>query len=195
MRTSVRIWAILAVWLLGLVPIPAGAQGVGGIGGSITDESGAALPGVTVALANPGVIGGDQQTVTDARGAYQFSRLVPGTYEVRAALEGFRTAVQQNVVVNSDATARVDIRLVIGALAESVTVSGQAPLLDTTRTLRQTVMTRETLDVLPSRSDIWAIGRTAPAVVMNKYDVGGSEMFSQSFAEVYGSTNAERGYT
>lgn len=195
MRTSVRIWAVLAVLLLCLVPVPSEAQGVGGIGGSITDESGAALPGVTVALANPGVIGGDQQTVTDDRGAYQFSRLVPGTYEVRATLEGFRTAVQQNVVVNSDATARVDIKLVIGALAESVTVSGQAPLLDTTRTLRQTVMTRETLDVLPSRSDIWAIGRTAPAVVMNKYDVGGSEMFSQSFAEVYGSTNAERGYT
>jgi hypothetical protein len=181
--------------MLVLSPSALSAQGVGGIGGSVVDESGAALPGVTVALVNPGVIGGEQQAVTDARGAYQFTRLVPGTYQVRATLEGFRTTVQQGIVVNADSTARVDIKMEIGALQESVTVSGQAPLLDTTRTLRQTVMTRETLEVLPARQDIWAIGRAVPAVVMNKYDVGGSEMFSQSFAEAYGSTNAERGYT
>jgi hypothetical protein len=174
---------------------PAAAQGVGGIAGNVFDTSGASLPGVTVALSNPGVIGGDQEAITDARGAYQFTRLVPGTYSVRATLPGFRAAVQQNIVVNSDTTARVDVKLEIGALEETVTVSGQAPLLDTTRTLKQTVMTRETLDVLPARSDIWAIGRTVPAVIMNKYDVGGSEMFSQSFPEVYGSTNNERAYT
>lgn len=194
MRTR-RVVAGLALVLLAMAPSRVLAQGVGGIGGSVVDESGAALPGVTVSLVNPGVIGGDQQAVTDARGAYQFTRLVPGTYQVRATLEGFRTSIQQGIVVNADSTARVDIKLEIGALQESVTVSGQAPLLDTTRTLRQTVMTRETLEVLPSRQDIWAIGRAVPGVVMNKYDVGGSEMFSQSFAEAYGSTNAERGYT
>ncbi|MBM3769977.1 MAG: hypothetical protein FJW27_01560 [Acidimicrobiia bacterium] len=187
--------AVLSVTLLASAPRALLAQGVGGIGGSVIDESGAALPGVTVGLVNPGVIGGDQQAVTDARGAYQFTRLVPGTYQVRATLEGFRTAIQQGIVVNADTTARVDIKLEIGALQESVTVSGQAPLLDTTRTLRQTVMTRETLEVLPARQDIWAIARAVPAVVMNKYDVGGSEMFSQSFAEAYGTTHAERGYT
>ena len=147
-------------------------------------------------LSNPGVIGGDQQTVTDERGAYQFTRLVPGaTYSVRAALQGFRAALQEKIVVNSDTTSRVDLHLEIGALEETITVSGQAPLLDTTQTLKQTVMTRETLDALPSRSDVWAIARTAPAVVMNKYDVGGSEMFSQSFAQIYGSTDNERAYT
>ena len=98
-------------------------------------------------------------------------------------------------MVNSDTTTRVDLNLEIGALEETITVSGQLPLLDTTQTLKQTVMTRETLDVLPSRSDVWAIARTAPAVVMNKYDVGGSEMFSQSFAQIYGSTDNERAYT
>jgi hypothetical protein len=56
------------------------------------------------------------------------------------------------------------------------------------------VLNRDTLDVLPSRSDIWAIGRTVPSVVMNKYDVGGSEMFSQSFPTTYGSTHGERAY-
>jgi hypothetical protein len=177
-----------------ILPGTAAGQGVGAIGGSVTDSSGAALPGVAVSLSNPGVIGGTREGVTDARGAYEFPRLVPGTYTVRASLTGFRTAVQERVVVNSDVTARVDLKLEIGALEESILVSGQAPLLDTTQTLKQTVLTRENLDLLPSRSDIWAIGRTVPAVVMNKYDVGGSEMFSQSFASVYGSTSAERTY-
>ncbi len=57
------------------------------IGGTVSDTSGAALPGVSVSLSNPGVIGGDRSTVTDERGAYQFTRLVPGSYSVRAALQ------------------------------------------------------------------------------------------------------------
>lgn len=196
MRTRILAGAIVAAMLATAgLPSPAAAQGVGAIGGTVSDSSGAALPGVTVSLSNPGVIGGDRSTVTDERGAYQFIRLVPGNYAVKAALQGFRSAVQERIVVNSDATARVDLHLEIGALEETITVSGQSSLLDTTQVLKQTVMTRETLDVLPSRSDVWAIARTAPAVVMNKYDVGGSEMFSQSFPELYGSTNNERAYT
>jgi len=197
MKTRILAGAIVAAVLVsaGLASFAA-AQGVGAIGGNVSDGSGAALPGVTVSLSNPGVIGGDQSTVTDERGAYQFTRLVPGNnYAVKTALQGFRSAVQERIVVNSDTTTRVDLHLEIGAVEESITVSSQSPLLDTTQTLKQTVMTRETLDVLPSRSDVWAIARMAPAVVMNKYDVGGSEMFSQSFAQIYGSTDNERAYT
>jgi hypothetical protein len=193
-----RIWSgaiVAAVLLSTRLASPAAAQGVGALGGTVSDSSGAALPGVTVSLSNPGVIGGDRSAVTDERGAYQFTRLVPGNYSVKAALDGFRTALQERVEVNADTTTRIDLHLEIGALEETITVSGQSALLDTTQTLKQTVMTRDTLDVLPSRSDVWAIARTAPAVVMNKYDVGGSEMFSQSFPEIYGSTNNERAYT
>src|SRR3954471_12779391 len=196
MRTRILAGAIVAATLVSVaLATPAAAQGVGSIGGTISDTSGAALPGVTVSLSNPGVIGGNQSTVTDERGAYQFTRLVPGNYSVKAALEGFRSALQERIVVNSDSTTRVDLHLEIGALEETITVSGQSPLLDTSQTLKQTAMTREPLAALPSRSDVWAIARTAPAVVMNKYDVGGSEMFSQSFAQIYGSTDNERAYT
>jgi Carboxypeptidase regulatory-like domain len=82
------------------------AQGVGVAAGTFSDPSASVLPGVTVALSNPGTIGGTQETVTDARGAYQFTRLVPGRYSVKATLTGFRSATQENVVVNADATAR-----------------------------------------------------------------------------------------
>ena len=69
------------------------AQGVGAIGGTVLDATGGALPGVTVVLSNPGTIGGNQQVVTDAQGAYRFARLVPASiYAVRAELAGFGTA-------------------------------------------------------------------------------------------------------
>src|SRR5436189_5213282 len=106
----------LAVWACSAPPVF--AQGVGAIGGTITDASGAVLPGATVTLSNPrGSIGGNQETVTDARGAFQFIRLVPGVYIVKADLAGFRSAAQENVVVNADVTARVDLKLEIGALS------------------------------------------------------------------------------
>ena len=69
---------------------PAAAQGVGGIGGTIADKSGAVLPGATVTLASPrGTIGSNQAAVTDERGTFQFTRLVPGAYNVKAELAGF----------------------------------------------------------------------------------------------------------
>lgn len=163
------------------------AQGVGAIAGSVVDASGAVLPGVTVTLSNPGTIGGSQDTVTDERGAYQFVRLVPGRYSVRGQLTGFRPVVLSDIVVNAAATARADIHLELGDVSESITVSGQAPLLDTTTGLNQTVMDRQVLDTLPGTNDLWGIARVVPSIVMNKYDVGGSESFQQSKITVHGS--------
>ena len=173
---------------------PATAQGVGAIGGTIADTSGAVLPGVTVSLSNPrGTIGGSQAAVTDERGTFQFIRLVPGSYNVKAELTGFRPAIQGNVVVSADVTSRVDLKLEIGALSEDVVVTGGAPLLDTTSAMRQTVLSREVLDSMPNRVDVWAAARVIPSVILSKVDVGGSESFLQSAATVHGSTN-ENGY-
>src|SRR3954462_2838693 len=111
----VRIVAVSALWACST--LAAFAQGVGAIGGTITDSSGAVLPGATVTLSNPrGSIGGNQETVADARGAFQFIRLVPGTYTVKGELDGFRSAVQENVIVNAAVTARVDMKMEIGTL-------------------------------------------------------------------------------
>lgn len=178
---------VLAVACVLLGSLSAYAQGVGAIGGTVLDASGAVLPGVTVTLSNPGTIGGSQETVTDERGAYQFARLVPGRYSIRGQLTGFRPMVVENIVVNADATARADLRLELGDVSESITVSGQAPLLDTSSALNQTVMGRQVLDVLPGTNDLWGIARLVPSVVMNKYDVGGSESFQQSKITVHGS--------
>jgi hypothetical protein len=166
------------------------AQGVGGIEGTVTDSSGAVLPGVTVTLTSAqGTVGGNQEVLTDQRGAYQFLRLVPGTYSVKAVLQGFRPYTQAGIVVNSDQTSRADARLEIGSMEEGIVVSGEAPLLDTSSALKQTVLTQEVLESLPNRMDVWAITRVIPSVVVSKVDVGGSESFLQSGVTVRGTDN------
>jgi len=184
--------AAMLLWACSVMP--ASAQGVGAIGGTIADASGAVLPGVTLTLSSPaGTIGANQTATTDDRGTFQFVRLVPGTYRVRAEIQGFRPVTQERIAVTADATARVDLKLEIGGLEEGITVSGEAPLLDTTSAMRQTVLTREVLDTLPNRVDVWAAARVIPSVVLGKVDVGGSESFLQSTATVHG-TSSENAY-
>lgn len=181
--------------LLTLAATPAHAQGgVGAISGTVRDESGSVLPGATVMLSNPGVIGGSQQTVTDERGTYQFPRLIPGTYSVRGELAGFRAGVRENIVINADFTGRADLTLSIGELAETVTVAGDSPLIDTASTLNQTVLQREVLDTLPQGRDLWSIARLVPGVLTQRYDVGGSNALLLSSASVHGSLTAESSY-
>jgi hypothetical protein len=169
------------------------AQGVGSIGGTVTDASGGVLPGVNVTLtAAAGGIGSGQTTVTNEQGAYQFTRLVPGNYTVKGELAGFRPAEQRSIEVNSDQVSRADLKLEIGTMEEGVTVSGEAPLLDTSTALKQTVISRDALEALPNRTDVWSIARVIPGVVMSKVDVGGTEQFLQSSATVRGNANENK---
>ena len=116
--------------------------------------------------------------------------MVPGRYSIKGELVGFQTVVHQDIIVNADATSRADLRLQVGDLAETVTISGEAPLLDTTAVLNQTVMSREVLDTLPGTNDVWGIAKLVPAVTLNQYDVGGTNGFQQSTVTVHGSRNA-----
>jgi len=186
---------LLAALLLVAVPMPVHAQGVGAVGGTVTDQSGAVMPGATVTLSSPGVIGGDQNTVSDGTGAYQFTRLVPGTYSVKVELQGFRTVVQENIRVSADVTSRADLKLAVGDISETVTVAGAAPLLDTTSALNQTVMSREVLDTLPTARDIFSIARLAPALTVGKLDVGGKDsLMNSNNVFIHGSTGAQQAF-
>jgi len=194
-----RVQAVLrgVLWLTivwACSSLPAAAQGFGSIAGTIMDSSNAVLPGVAVALSSSqGTVGSNQQTTSDARGAYQFLRLTPGTYIVKAELQGFRPAEQRNIVVNADVTARADLRLEIGSLAEGVTVTGEAPLLDTQNATKQTVLSHDFLNSLPNKFDLWSLAKVQPGIVLSKVDVGGSEAFQQSGITVHGTSN-ENGY-
>ena len=184
----------LLVLLFQCLSLPVMAQdGTGAIAGTTQDQSGAVLPGVTVNLATPGIVGGNQVVVTDPRGAYQFTRLVPASYTVKAELPGFRSAIYENIAVTADATTRIDMKLAVGEVSETLTVSGEAPLLDTTTALQQTSLDHRVIEALPSRNDIWSLARTVPSVVMSDYNVGGSSSYNQSSATVHGAFQTGEG--
>ena len=120
---------------LAVVSAPAGAaaQAVyGSLSGSVADNSGGALPGVTVAITSleRNIV---DTVVTNESGIYAKDRLLPGTYEVKAELAGFKTAVVPRVTVSVDTQTPVNFKLEVGAVSEEVTVSGGAPLLKTDR--------------------------------------------------------------
>jgi len=191
-RRSCLLFALVFVSL----SLPAfGQLSTGTISGTVMDASGAVIPGVTVVLSSSGgVIGGNQQATTTERGVYQFNRLIPGTYSVRAELPGFKAAVHGNVVVNADVTVRVDMKLEVGEIADTVTVTGEAPLLDTSSALNQAVLDRATLDKLPTGHDLWSIGRTVPGVDVTTFDVGGNQSFQQYSPTAHGSVGSDNKY-
>jgi hypothetical protein len=191
---SASAWIVTVMTLCR--PAMAAAQlGTGTINGIVQDSSGAVIPGATVSLLNPGVVGGNQETVADDRGAYQFVRLVPSaTYSVRAALAGFRPALRQHVVINADVNVRVDLTMEVGGLTDEVTVSGEVQLLDTASAQNQQVLSREVLDTLPTGNDLWSIGRIVPSVLVQAYDVGGNNSFNNQTLSAHGSGADENKY-
>ncbi|MBI4471826.1 MAG: TonB-dependent receptor, partial [Acidobacteria bacterium] len=117
--------------------------------------------------------------------------LVPGNYGVRAELAGFKAAVRESIAVNADVTVRIDLRLEVGELTDAVTVTGEAPLLDTTTALNQAILDRATLDRLPTGHDMWSIGKTVPGLNVTNYDVGGNQSFQQYTMSAHGSSGSE----
>src|SRR5258706_5035154 len=111
-----------------LLPAPAWAQS--SITGVVRDGSGAVLPGVTVEAASPALIEKVRSTVTDAQGRYRIVDLRPGVYSVSFALAGFSTAKREALELPAEFTSTVNGDLAVGALEETVTVSGDAPTVD-----------------------------------------------------------------
>ena len=102
----------------------------GKLTGTVTQEDGAVLPGATVDISSPQLLGGKRSTVTSGDGTYLFLNVPKGIYEVTTALGGFKTIVRDNVEVSADATTTVDVVLPVGAINETVTVNALTPLVD-----------------------------------------------------------------
>jgi hypothetical protein len=139
-----------AVLLVLLLPSFAGAQQASGIAGAARDASGAVLPGVTVEAASPALIEKVRTAVTDGEGRYNIIDLRPGTYTVTFTLPGFTGYRREGIVLTAGFTATVNADMSIGALEETITVTGETPLVDTQNVRRQTVVSEEMLDMLPT---------------------------------------------
>jgi hypothetical protein len=127
----------------------AGAQQASGIAGLVRDASGAVLPGVTVEAASTALIEKTRSAVTDGEGRYSIVGLLPGNYAVTFTLQGFRSQRREGIELTAGFTAAINADLQVGALDETITVSGASPLVDTQNVRKQIVVSRDLLDSLP----------------------------------------------
>src|SRR5262245_50697003 len=189
---KLRAVVLVLVALVGLCAAPASAQLTQGrLAGTVTDAQGAILPGVTVTVTSPALIGG-QNTVTQSDGKYMFPALPSGMYRVNFELSGFQKLQRENVQVVLGQTITIDAQLPIASLTESVTVTGASPVVDVTTTKVGTNLKGEALTAVPTSTDTWGALSMAPGIRMQGFDVGGSHKSQQSGYESFGVQNQAR---
>jgi hypothetical protein len=173
MKRSVVVLALF----LGLAASPLAQVQGGTIGGTVQDEQGAVLPGVTVILQG---VDATREMATGTDGSFRFLDLAPGPYKLTAALAGFSTITQDSIVVAVGKT--VDLRLTtkIAGIAETITVSGGAPLIDAKATGTAVNFTSDELTKIPTSRDPFALIRTVPGVLVDRVNIGGNETGQQS---------------
>ncbi len=181
-----RKTAILVALAL-LAGAPAFAQQTGTITGTATDEQGAVLPGVTVTVESAALIT-PRSTTTGAGGSYSHPALPPGDYSVSFALSGFQTIVQEGVRVSVARTLQVNASMGISGVEETVTVIGDAPVVDVRSATVQTNIERELLEAVPTGRNPWVMAGMVPGMVTGRMDVGGSNGMQQYSMEIFGSS-------
>ena len=144
-----RGFALLYVIAL-LLGVPAVAHAQASIAGVVRDDSGAVLPGVTVEAASPAWSAKTRSVVTDGTGQYKIVDLRPGTYSVTFTLPGFSTIKREGIELNGSFTATVNADLKVGAVQETITVSGEPPIVDVQSTKREAVLDHTVIDAVPT---------------------------------------------
>ncbi len=159
--------------LLLIAPVVALAQATGQINGIVTDASGAVLPGVTVEATNTAT-NAVRTAVTGADGLYTIPLVQPGTYAVKASLSGFRGVLREAVRVTVTETARVAFQLEVGQLAETITVTAEATLVETSNATRGIVIDEQQVVDLPLNGrNFTQLGTLIPGVVAPPGGLGG----------------------
>jgi hypothetical protein len=155
-------WCLLVI----LSASPALAQGQTAIAGVVRDETGAVLPGVTVEASSPALIEKVRTATTDSQGQYKIIDLRPGIYSVTFTLEGFNTSRRDGVELTTAFTATINADLRVGSLQETVTVTGESPVVDTQNVIRKSTTSREVMDVLPTDRNFVSFAALTPAVLV-----------------------------
>lgn len=184
---NIRQWKLaLFVALMCAILLPAAAHAQSAITGLVKDTSGAILPGVTVEAASDVLIEKSRSVITDSQGAYRIVDLRPGVYTVTFSLPGFQMMKRDGLELPANFTATVNADLKVGALEESVTVSGASPVVDVNTNAKTQVLSREVLDAVPSARTIQSLGQLVVGVSLSSPDVGGSRAMQQTYFAVHG---------
>jgi hypothetical protein len=178
------VFGALVVCAAVLLPTLAYAQAQ--IVGQVRDESGGVLPGVTVEASSPAIIEKVRTAVTDDQGRYRIEALRPGVYKLTFSLTGFSTVARENIDVPSEVVITINADMKVGALEETITVSGETPQVDVSSASRTQVITRDVIDSLPVSRNVMSIGVLSPGVRQGTPDVGGSRMTEQVGLRAHG---------
>src|SRR5687767_2030556 len=188
----VPIW-LAAISMMAVAALPVHAQvQTGSILVRVTDAQGGAVPGVTVTLTSPVLVAGTMTGVTDGGGVNRFPSLQPGVYSVKVELQGFRTVIRENVIVQVGATVPLDLSLSVATVAETVTVTGSSPVVDTTTANTSVNLSEQLLQGTPGGRDIWSLVEyKVPSLLITRPDVGGTSGGLQGVFNARGTTSAQ----
>ena len=187
MRVRFVRLAVLCAALVAFATPLAAQTYTGRIDVTVTDSTGAILPGVTVELTGPQ----NATAVTDATGEAHFLNLAPGTYAVTAKLTGFGDYTNKAVPVVGGGNVPLAITLAVGGVAQTIDVSAESPIIDPRKTTTTTNVTYEELQQIPSARDPWVVLQTVPGVVVDRVNVGGAESGQQSNYQAKGAASGE----
>src|SRR5687767_14888617 len=187
MRLLVRISSVLVVILF---TAPA-AYAQASITGVARDSSGAVLPGVTVEASSPALIEKARSVVSSGTGQYAIEDLRPGTYTVTFSLSGFTTIRREGVELAGSFIATINADLKVGGVAETITVSGEAPIVDVTSARNQTVISGQTVSEIPSSRQYSAFTHLIPAINVQQNDFSGSNPALYSVFQIHGGRRNE----
>jgi hypothetical protein len=165
-----------------LVLAPAAAYAQASIAGTVKDASGAVLPGVTVEVASPALIEKTRSTVTDGSGLYQIISLPPGAYSVTFSLQGFSTFKRDGVELTGSFIATINADMKVGQVAETITVTGETPLVDVQSAAVQKVVTKEVVDAIPTGRLAINLAALQPGII-----IGATQNIGQSNTNALGS--------
>jgi hypothetical protein len=158
--------------------VPAAAHAQASIAGVVKDASGAVLPGVTVEAASPALIEKVRTATTDGSGRYRIESLQPGAYTVTFSLAGFSSVRRENLNVSGTGVITVDGQLRVGGITETITVTGETPVVDVQSTRREVTLDNETMRSLPSVRSYSYVLSTVPGVQSNVTDVNTGPVFA-----------------
>jgi Carboxypeptidase regulatory-like domain len=177
MRVRSFVVALAAIFVVSA--LASAQQQTGEIFGKVTDQSGGVLPGVTVTLSAPNLLQ-PLTAVTSDTGTYQFPRLNIGTYSVRFELAGFKSVVNEGIQVTVGFNAQVNAQMGISTVQETITVTGESPVVDTRETGTKQTFTNELLQSIPSARDPWVILQQTAGIAMDRENIGGNMSGQQS---------------
>ena len=159
--------ALKAVFVGAIVLLPSLATAQGTLTGTVRDQSGAALPGVTVEAASPALIEKARTAITDGAGQYRIPGLNTGTYSLTFRLSGFNVARREGIELSGTTTLTIPIELQVGNLQETVTVTGETPVVDVQSTQRETVLSNAVVQAVPGNRSVGTLLNAVPGLVVN----------------------------